>query len=206
MHAAGIVLCGGESRRMGQSKATLPFGEELMLPRVLRLLGEVVAVRSVVAAPEQPLPPLPPDVSVTRDRRPGHGPLEGLYCGLAAVRDVADAAYVTGCDVPLLEPAFVRRLIDLLETHDVVVPVEGRFHHPLAAVYRPAVADVIRDMLDHDQRRLICFFDHVSTRRVEVDQLRDVDPDLRSLMNLNHPDDYRRALEWAERRRLPDRP
>ena len=49
----GIVLCGGESRRMGRPKAWLPFGDELMLQRVVRILGEVVNPIVVVAAPGQ---------------------------------------------------------------------------------------------------------------------------------------------------------
>ena len=64
----GIVLCGGQSRRMGIPKATLPFGEEVMLTRVLRLLGEVVDPLLVVAAPAQQLPPLGDEVLVVRDR------------------------------------------------------------------------------------------------------------------------------------------
>src|SRR5262245_27673434 len=123
MRCGGIVLCGGKSSRMGRPKATLPFGPELMLQRVVRLLGEVVEPIVVVAAPGQELPPLPADVQIARDEREGRGPLEGLSAGLATIAGRAHAAYVTSCDVPLLVPAFVRRLIDLLGKHEIVVPV-----------------------------------------------------------------------------------
>ena len=53
MKVGGIVLCGGQSTRMGRPKAWLPFAGELMLQRVLRLLGTVVQPIVVVAAPEQ---------------------------------------------------------------------------------------------------------------------------------------------------------
>jgi len=56
MIAGGIVLCGGKSTRMGVPKATLPFGPETMLQRVVRLLGTVVSPVVVVAAQGQPLP------------------------------------------------------------------------------------------------------------------------------------------------------
>jgi molybdopterin-guanine dinucleotide biosynthesis protein A len=197
MHVGGIVLCGGQSRRMGSCKATLPFGQELMLERVLRLLGEVAQPCVLVAAPAQELPPLPPDVLVVRDRAEGRGPLEGLCCGLSALEQRADAAYVTACDVPLLQPAFVLRMAHLLGEHDVVVPVEGAFHHPLAAVYRTRLADTIASLLAQHESRLVSFYDRVSTRRVNVDELRDVDPELRSLMNINRPEDYTRALRYA---------
>ena len=52
MRVAGIVLRGGQSRRMGQPKAWLPFGGETMLARVVRILGGVVDPIVVVASPD----------------------------------------------------------------------------------------------------------------------------------------------------------
>src|SRR3989442_10156398 len=102
----GIVLCGGESKRMGRPKAWLPIAGELMLPRVVRLLGEAVSPIVVVAAPEQDLPPLPDDVQIVRDEEKGRGPLQGLAAGLAALPSQIDAAVASSFDVPVLPPAF----------------------------------------------------------------------------------------------------
>src|SRR5437660_11771326 len=113
IRTAGVVLCGGHSSRMGRPKAWLPFGDELMLPRVVRLLSEAVSPIVVVAAPDQDVPPLPPEVSIVRDEEKSRGPLQGLAAGLEAVRGRADAAYLSSCDVPFLKPAFVGRLIEL---------------------------------------------------------------------------------------------
>src|SRR5205085_6728886 len=134
MRVGGVILCGGESKRMGRPKAWLPFGAELMLPRVARLLGEAVAPLAVVAAPGQDVPPLPPDVTIVRDDEKGRGPLQGLAAGLRALAGRADAAYASSCDVPFLRPPFVRRLIDLLGDRHICVPRVGDCHHPLAAV------------------------------------------------------------------------
>src|SRR5271157_2359743 len=49
----GIVLCGGQSTRMGRSKAWLAFGKETMLQRVVRILSETLSPIIVVAAPDQ---------------------------------------------------------------------------------------------------------------------------------------------------------
>ena len=59
-YAEASCLCGGKSTRMGVPKATLPFGPETMLQRVVRLLGTVVSPIVVVAARGQELPELPP--------------------------------------------------------------------------------------------------------------------------------------------------
>ena len=111
MRAGGVVLCGGSSRRMGRPKAWLPFGDEALLTRVVRLLSEAMEPVVVVAAAGQELPPLPPAVAVVRDEEPGRGPLQGLATGLKALPGQVEAAYLSSCDVPLLRPAFVRRLI-----------------------------------------------------------------------------------------------
>src|SRR5439155_26929423 len=74
MKVGGIVLCGGQSKRMGRPKAWLPFAGELMLQRVVRLLGEAVKPIAVVAAPGQDVPPLPPDIPLVRDDEGGRGP------------------------------------------------------------------------------------------------------------------------------------
>lgn len=197
MIVAGVVLCGGRSERMGQAKALLPFGPESMLQRVVRLLGAATRPLVVVAAPGQVLPDLPPEVRVVYDRAEGCGPLEGLYCGLRACGRDIDAAFISGCDTPLLRPALVHRMIELLGEFDVVVPREGQFPHPLAGVYRTRIAETIRALLDRRHFRLQDFFNEVSTRFVDVEVLRSVDPELDSLLNANCPEDYARALSRA---------
>ena len=182
---------------MGTAKLALPFGPELMLQRIVRLLGEVCWPSVVVAAPEQELPALPEGVIIARDRREGRGPLEGLAAGLAALPEEVEAAYVTSCDVPLLVPAFVRRMFDLLGDHAAAVPVSGGFQHPLASVYRRSLLDLINELLAAERMRPAFLFDTVATRRVAERELTDVDPRLTTLNNLNHPADYLAALAEA---------
>jgi molybdenum cofactor guanylyltransferase len=193
---AGIVLCGGKSTRMGSPKALLPFGPETMLQRVVRLLSAVVEPIVVVTATDQELPDLPAGVIVTRDERQGRGPLEGLRAGLKALPEHADAAYVTSCDVPLLELGFVRQMLDLARGHDVAVMEIDGFTHPLSAVYRRATLPHIEDLLAHDRLRPVFLFDAVNTRRVKPEEMT-ADPELRTLRNLNTRDDYERALADA---------
>lgn len=194
MHVGGIVLCGGESQRMGRPKAWLPFAGEFMLPRVVRLLSEVVAPIVVVAAPEQDVPTLPPDVAIARDAEKGRGPLQGLAAGLAALQGQADAAYLSSCDVPFLNPEFVRKLMALMGHHAICVAHVGEHHHPLAAVYRLDVLPAVRRLLAEDRLRPFFLFETAPTRVVEAQELVDVDPTFQSLRNLNTPEEYTAAL------------
>jgi molybdopterin-guanine dinucleotide biosynthesis protein A len=194
MRVGGIVLCGGRSSRMGRPKAWLPFGGDLMLQRVVRVVRAVADPVVVVAAPGKDVPPLPPEVEVVRDEVEGKGPLGGLAAGLAALEGKADAAYLSSCDVPFLTPEFVRRMITLLGDNSVCIPKVGDRLHPLAAVYRLSVRDEVLDLLAGNRLRPVFLIDSVSTRWVEPHELADVDPDFHSLRNLNTPEDYEAAL------------
>lgn len=193
----GIVLCGGRSTRMGRPKLMLPFGGEVMLQRVVRLLGEVVSPIVVVAARDQELPELPGDILISRDEEDDLGPLAGLAVGLTALAGEVDCAFACGCDVPLLRPDFVRAVIDRLADHDIAVPKEDRFYHPLAAVYRTSLVDRIHTLVRERRLRPLFLIEAVDAVEIPVEQLRVVDPELDSLVNTNTPEAYAAALQKA---------
>ena len=90
------------------------------------------------------LPDLPPSVILTWDERDARGPLEGLRAGMKALPAGADAAYVTSCDVPLLAPAFVERMADLLGDHDIAVMGDRRLQAPVVCGISPNNASAHR--------------------------------------------------------------
>lgn len=195
-----IVLCGGKSSRMGRPKLALPFGEELLLQRVIRIVSEVAGPIVVVAAQGQALPSLPPSTWIVRDQHEERGPLEGLAAGLRCVvqNRLCEAVYATSCDVPLLAPAFIRQLQTSLSPDvQAVVPVEEKFFHPLAAIYRAEVLETVQKLLAKEQMRPAFLFQEVPTCRVPVETLRQGDPELHSLLNCNRWEDYLAALSIA---------
>lgn len=196
IRVAGVVLCGGESRRMGRPKAWLPFQAETLLRRMVRLVGEAASPVIVVAAANQDLPALPDGTRIVRDQRENAGPLEGLRAGFAALAgmDVA-AVFVTGCDTPLLRPELIRFLTGELDGHQAAVPVDGAYFHPLAAVYRRDVLARIETLLAEGESRLSALCERLETRAIPVERLRVVDPRLESLTNVNRPEQYAELLD-----------
>jgi molybdenum cofactor guanylyltransferase len=199
--AAGIVLAGGRSSRMGSPKAALEWHGSTLLRRVVGIVargvdGPVVVVR----APGQELPGLPDGVEVVEDAREGRGPLQGLAAGLAAVRDSAPVAYASSTDVPLLHPRFVRRVVAAVgDDVDVALPHVGGFPQPLAAAYRTALADTVERLVAEDRMRPAFLFEACRVRRLDQSALLDdpalaaLDPALDSVLNLNEPGDYEEA-------------
>ncbi|WP_261345590.1 molybdenum cofactor guanylyltransferase [Paludisphaera soli] len=201
VEVAAIVLCGGESRRMGTCKADLPFGPETLLQRSVRLIGGVARPLVVAAAHDQPIPPLPAFAIVARDPPSRRGPLQGLASGLAALGRDVDLVYLASVDAPFFKPRWLETLVATIGDHDAVVAViEGRID-PLNALYRAApTRSAVEGLLGRGQLRASTLFDCLNTRAVADSELRRLDPDGRALANLNTPEDYRRALDLLEGR------
>ncbi len=100
---AGIVLAGGQSRRMGRDKAMLPWKEGSLLTHMRALLGEAGADRVVVSGAY-------PDFDGVVDVIPGQGPLGGLYSVVQTLPD--STAWVVPVDMPRLDVALLHRLRD----------------------------------------------------------------------------------------------
>lgn len=185
---------------MGRDKASLPFGDETLLARTMRLIAEVVPQEQsvLVAAAEQQLPPLPWEATVVRDRVADQGPLPAIVDGLATLPAQVTAALVIACDSPLLEPALMEMLFQSLTPgFDAVIPIDGELLHPLLAVYRPHVAAALRKQFDAGVHSLHGAIGSASFAPLflPVEQLRVVDPELRSFLNCNTAEEYLAALE-----------
>jgi molybdopterin-guanine dinucleotide biosynthesis protein A len=198
--AAGIVLAGGRSIRMGQPKAALEWQGRTLVARVAEVLAETLdGPIVVVGAPGQSLPRLPNGVETAEDASEGRGPVEGLAAGFRAVQGRASAAYVSATDVPLLRPAFVRLVAESLdEAVDAVVPRVGGRMHPLAAAYRVSLLSIVERLISEERMRATDLLASVRVRWLNETQLREVDPGLGSLRNINTPADYAAVRALAD--------
>jgi molybdopterin-guanine dinucleotide biosynthesis protein A len=177
---------------MGRDKWSLPFGDETLLDRTVRLAREAVDEVVVVAREGQEIGG---DHALVRDPAEGFGPLAGLVAGLSAV--AADRAFLTSCDVPFLRPGYIGRLFDLAEGHPIAMPYLDGHHMSTSAVYHKDVLPVARQLLAAQRFRPYFLVEAFDTRIVTEDELRGVDPDLASFRNCNTPDEYERALADA---------
>ena len=92
---AVIILCGGKSSRIGYAKWRLPFGDERMLDRILRVTHEISETQIVVASRDQQIDGVPKSVRIAFDEQTDRGPLQGIHAGMASLPPTVDAAFVT---------------------------------------------------------------------------------------------------------------
>jgi len=177
---------------MGRDKAWLPFGDEALLLRVVRLVREVASEVLLVAREGQALPG---GLDAVRDPAEGLGPLAGIAAGLDAM--AGERAFVAACDMPLLRPALARRLLELSHGFDACVPVVDGFPVPTCAVYAKATAALALELVAARELRPKALLQSVRTRFVAGDELRDVDPELLSFLDCDTEQAYQAALRAA---------
>lgn len=199
IRASGIVVAGGQSRRLGQDKRRLrlPSGQTLLEAVVGCLTGLVDDLVVVVATDPEAFPDLP--ARVIADLRPGSGPLNAIYTGLGAIRH--EQAIVVACDLPFLSQPLLRAMLEQPPDYDLLVPrrADGRLEM-LHAIYRQTCCLPLRRRLDAGQRRLADLVTDVRTRFLEESELAAYDPDLRSFTNVNTPADLQAlTVSWGSR-------
>lgn len=199
MRLGSLILAGGRSTRMGRPKESLPFAGETLLARTVATMASCTAPVVVAARREQSLPTLAHDVDRIDDERTDRGPLPAIAGALRFLREHhrftdRDAVFVTGCDAPFLSADVVRFLAARLGDTSLVMPRAGDFAQPLCAVWRLDTLAAIDTLLAQDVLAPHRIAGLVTTRIVAADELRAVDPELRSLRNVNSPADYERAL------------
>src|SRR5690606_26581772 len=145
MAATGVLLAGGQSRRMKTNKALLDWqGEPLIAFQARRFqawFSETILITNTPS--EYAFLGLP----MYSDRIPGLGPLVGIEAALGASR--FPLAFVAACDMPFIDEALVRYMVELAAgDYDAVVPRIGRQREPLHAVYGKACLPHIAELLD----------------------------------------------------------
>jgi len=186
---SGIILAGGQSRRMGRDKALIDFQGQPIITRVMAALRELTNDIVVVSNRSDVYGPLgdPWGARVVADFDPPCGPLGGIAAGLQAMD--SELAIVVACDMPFLDVMLLRWLIDQADGNDAVVPRTGDEYEPLHAVYRRTCTNPIVQRINQGDRRVISFFADVRLRAIEETAWRAIDPTGRSLVNLNTPGD-----------------
>lgn len=190
----GIILAGGESRRMGRDKAFLPWGDTTLIEHVIERLRPVTDELIVAVKDARRFRRL--QARVVEDCVPDAHALGGLYTGLRAARN--EGCFVCACDMPFVSPGLVSALRGLLAGYDLVIPRGERGLEPLHAVYArwsalPAIEKQLRRQV-WDLRALV---PTLRARIVGGEALQRLDPAGGCWMNLNTEGDYAMAAFHA---------
>lgn len=186
---SAIVLAGGRSRRFGRDKLIEQIDGRTLLEHAIASVGPVAVETIAVAAPDEPRN-VPDGTILVRDPSSFEGPLVGLLTGLRAATQ--PVALVVGGDMPTMVPWVLAALIDRLDdpTIDAVVLEDGGESRALPAAVRtaPAIAAAER-LVAGGERRLRALFEALATAVIDEPTWRTLDPDGRTLRDVDTPAD-----------------
>jgi len=192
---SGILLAGGRSRRMGGgNKALLPIGGRSIVERVSDVLREIFPRTIVVTDSPEDFEFL--GFPMFGDLIPGRGSLGGLYTGLKLCD--RDYGFLVACDMPFLNREVISYMLQRAQDYDVVIPKVSGLLEPLHAIYSRRCLPYIEELLVEEDLRILHLFQEVTTLEIPEDDLKVFDPRLLFIMNVNTPDDLRKAQELVK--------
>lgn len=191
-----VVQAGGESRRMGQDKALLPFLSKPLITRVISRVADLAD--EVLVTTNTPENYRFLDLPLVSDVYPGRGALGGLYTALNAAGH--PFVGVVACDMPFVSPGLLKAELDLLVGTgcDAAMPqIEGGTE-PFHAVYRRAAClPAIHSALQADKWKVNSWFADVNMRYVSPEEILKHDPRRLAFWNVNTPEEFRQAERMA---------
>lgn len=197
-HRSAIILAGGRGRRMGVvEKALLEFEGKTILEHLLEnlflVVDEVILSVRDTSQKEKLMPVREkfPDreISFCFDVLEDAGPLEGIRTGLLESR--SEYSFVCAGDMPFVNPKVVNLLFEKASGHDAAIPKwNEKMFEPLHAVYsRKMLPEIERAFKRGKHSVLAPVFQMKEVVFVEVSEIRELDPELRTFANINTVED-----------------
>ena len=189
---SAVVLVGGEAQRAnGKEKYFFIYQGRTFIERLVDSLEEVVDEIILVAKSPQQCRRFHRirGIRCITDIRRGIGPIGGLHAGSLAAR--GEFIFVSACDMPCINPAVIAHLFDSIDNYDAVIPRwNPDMLEPLHAVYRRTA--LLTYLESHDSLSLRAMVRSLSALYVPVDELKIIDPSLKTFTNINKLEDLER--------------
>lgn len=191
----GAILAGGENSRIPYIKGFLKVNGSTIIERNLDILKEVFDV--VVISTNSPEIYFPFGVPLIGDIIKERGPMTGIFSILTSTG--ADSVFVVACDMPFIKEDLIRYMKDRFEglslsgkIVDALVPRFKGGTEPLVGIYTSRVRGRMEDSLKAGRKGLHAFLRVVNTVYIEEKEIKDIDPEGLSFVNINTLEDYER--------------
>ena len=184
----GVILAGGKSSRYGTNKAFAELHGVRLIERTVRVMGSVFPRLLLVT--NSPAEYAYLHLPMVEDIIKGLGPLGGIYTGLEAIED--EDGFFVACDMPYLKENLIRYMASLRRDYDAVVPRVKCMIEPLHALYTKKCLFAIRESIRSHENQILKVFHKINIKYVEEEEIRSMDPDLESFLNINRPEDLER--------------
>lgn len=189
----GVILSGGLNKRFdGENKAFISVGGRRIIDRLLDVFSDLFD--EIILVTNHPELFLQWDLTIVTDIIDLRSSLTGIHTGLFYSNN--PYAFFSACDTPFLKKELVEILVKQIEQKiDIIMPETAAGFEPLCAIYSKRCLKPAEDHLKANKVKIQWAFRSNRIKNIPENQLRTVDPELRSFLNINTPEDLVRAEE-----------
>lgn len=186
----GIILAGGKNSRMGVgiNKAFLKINGERLIDSILSIYQKIFSEIIIVTNDPLPYSEFIRSVVVT-DIYKGKGSLGGIYTGLFYASN--DYTFVSACDMPSLNKAFIDFMIEQIDKHDIIVPEVPEGFQALHAIYSRHCLSAMKKMILSDKLKIAGLYKDMRLLKITEENIKPFNKDGHLFQNINTPDDLK---------------
>ncbi|MBW1998214.1 MAG: molybdenum cofactor guanylyltransferase [Deltaproteobacteria bacterium] len=190
----GVILAGGKSNRYGENKALVKFEGIPLIQRVIDVLDGIFPRLIIITNTPSEYSHL--GLPMYEDLIKELGPIGGIYTGLNVME--GDLGFFVACDMPFLNEGFIRHMVSCREDYDAVIPRVDWKIEALHSVYHRRLIPVMKEHIDLGLYQVIRVFSKIRVKYVDEEEIRAFDPELKTFININRPDDLVLNLNQPE--------
>lgn len=188
----GVILAGGESRRMGSNKALLRLNDVPLIEKVYHAMEALFEDIVLITNTPEAYSFLP--CRMAPDIYPGAGSIAGLHAGMVSSR--TERIFVAACDMPFLHADLIRMLCRYDREAEAVVPMNGEgFFEPLHAVYAVTAQEAAQDIIENGDKSILILLNRIRTVLISYQEVRSIPGAEESFRNINTPEEFKTAQQ-----------
>ncbi len=185
----GIILCGGNSERMGMNKANLKFGQLTVIEMVIHNL-KPLCDDLIISTNNQDLDYL--GLKKTEDKLRGIGPIAGVLSGLS--ESVSEHNLLVSCDTPFIPTGLFNILLRESKDYDIVLPSYHGHVQSLTGYFNKSILPFIYSEVKKGNTKPVRIFESLHLKILEIGGDMEFYTD-HLFLNINTPEDYQEALK-----------
>ncbi len=194
-----IILCGGQSRRMGRDKGSMIIQDKPMIKHILYTLNHIIDEAIIVLNNQERIERYcefinPQEYSYTitflEDMIKNKGPMPGIMTGLENIK--GEYALVLPCDSPYVSKKYVQTIFSEIDNeHQAIVPYHDidnklKTSEPLHSVYNKNIIPEIEELLENDVLHIKGLIEKIDAKFILIDNKK---IEKKEFKNLNRPED-----------------
>jgi molybdopterin-guanine dinucleotide biosynthesis protein A len=186
----GLILAGGENRRIQIQKGLLEFNGKKIIETALELFEK--NFKRVFISTNSPEIFFYLGFPMIGDILNYRGPMTGIFSSFCS--SSSSELFVAACDMPFINSKLIRLIVSKYNGQDAVIPVFNGKPQPLLGIYSRKITDVMEERIKSEKRSMIDLLKYINVYYINEDVIAEVDPDGRSFVNINTFEEYEKEL------------